>query len=154
MATILVTGSRHWTDRAVIHEALRDLLEGTLVVHGANGRYDKDRGIYIGADLLCEQYALVHGHPVKRYPVSDADWKAYGLSAGPRRNLKMYQETRPDEVVAFRLYGKSSGTDGMVKIALAGHTPVRVCHLALDGTLSRFAPGDWVDYCHRVGRNP
>ena len=151
---LLVTGSRNWTDRRIVHDALAHLTEADLLVHGANGRYDRDTRTYCGADILCEQLAMVHSIPTRPYPVTEAEWTRYGLSAGPRRNLRMYEEQRPDEVVAFRLPGTSKGTDGMVKIALDGGTGVVLYYLESPDSLMHALPDDWAQYCKLVGRKP
>lgn len=155
---VLVTGSRTWTDRQIIHDALHHLLADDVLIHGANGKLDwnkeRTRKIWYGADILCEQFALVHSIPVRPYPVTDEEWKEFGLAAGPRRNRRMYDAERPDQVIAFRMAGKSSGTDGMVKIALAGGTPILVYYFR-DGDPQHglFSPTSWASYCQRIGRN-
>jgi hypothetical protein len=152
MTKVLCTGSRSWTDRRIIHEALHHLREGDVIVHGANGRYDSELRLWYGADVLVQQFALVHSIEQRPYPVTPAEWKKYGLAAGPRRNQHMYDAERPDEVYAFRMPGTSKGTDGMVKIALAGGTPVTLYYLdEVDGVV-RATIFDWEAYGRIVGR--
>lgn len=43
-------------------------------------------GCATGVDTLGEQWAKENNIPIKRFP---ADWKQYGMSAGPRRNTQM-----------------------------------------------------------------
>lgn len=146
MTKVLCCGSRTWTDRKIIHEALKHLAEEDLIIHGGNGRYDKERKLYVGADLLCQQMALVHSIPQVSYPVPEAEWKKYGLAAGPRRNQRMYDTEQPDAVIAFRMPGVSKGTDGMVKIALAGGTSVNAYLLSGSGVLTVVTPMNDEEY--------
>jgi hypothetical protein len=74
---VLVTGSRTWTDRQVIADALREHCPpGTVLVTGACPR---------GADALAEQLWREGGGQTERHP---ADWSA-GRSAGMARNAAM-----------------------------------------------------------------
>lgn len=74
---VLVTGSRSWTDRETIVQALRDAgqaagvhPQGTVVVHGAAS----------GADTLAAEVAREFGCMVQAYPARDfADPKARNL---------------------------------------------------------------------------
>ena len=151
---VLVTGSRTWTDRKIIHEILHHLTEDDILVHGANGSYDRTTREWSGADVLCDQFAAVHSIPRRPYPVPDEEWKKYGLSAGPRRNQRMYDAEQPEQVFAFRMFGTSSGTDGMVKIALAGKTPVTLQYIGPAGGWHTYEPTDWADYCRFLNGNP
>lgn len=123
---ILVTGSRMWTDRKVIHDALMDAIadlcppgatptthpfsEATLV-HGAAE----------GLDTLAAQQAEVWGMQVEVHP---ADWARYGHSAGPRRNAEMVA-AGADICLAFPI-GRSPGTRGCVELARRAGIPVVV----------------------------
>ncbi|MEO7194314.1 MAG: DUF2493 domain-containing protein [Pseudonocardiaceae bacterium] len=84
---ILVTGSRTWTDTAIIAAAISDYLRsiGTsiggawpfpILVHGAAR----------GADRLADQIARTWGWTPEPHP---ADWDRHGRSAGYRRNAAM-----------------------------------------------------------------
>jgi hypothetical protein len=150
---VLCTGSRKWTDRKIIHAALEHLTEDDVLVHGANGYYDSQKREWWGADILCDQFAAVHSIPRRPYPVSHEEWREIGLSAGPRRNQHMYDEERPEQVIAFRLYGTSSGTDGMIRIALAGGTPIHVYFLRQDGVLTEWMPTSWQRHLDLLSRN-
>ena len=86
MTRILVTGSRHWTDEAMIHNVLsRVVFDGpgtepigpTTVVHG---------DCPTGADQIAAQVARDHGWHVEAHP---ADWDNLGKAAGPVRNQHM-----------------------------------------------------------------
>src|SRR5262245_38565206 len=88
--TVLICGSRIWTDRATIARVMRELDPGTLIVHGAAR----------GADRLADEVARDLGLPRKACP---ADWGQYGRAAGPIRNQQMLDLERPDRVLAFRV---------------------------------------------------
>lgn len=102
--TVLICGSRIWTDRATIARVMRELDPGTLIVHGAAR----------GADRLADEVARDLGLPRKACP---ADWGQYGRAAGPIRNQQMLDLERPDRVLAFRVPGASPGTDDMIRRA-------------------------------------
>lgn len=65
-----------------------------------------------GADALARQWAVIHPE-IKRF-VCKADWRTYGVSAGPIRNRRMLA-WKPDLVVAFPTGGP--GTADMMAIA-------------------------------------
>lgn len=110
---VLICGSRDWTDAALIRRVVARLPEGAVVIHGAAR----------GADHLAGLAALDRGLRVEPYP---AEWDRYGVAAGPIRNQWMLDDGQPDYVVAFRLPGKSTGTDDMIRRALAADVPVYV----------------------------
>ena len=83
---VLITGSRDWTDRQALGEALIEarcqavtgpLLRRMLLVSGA---------CPTGADRMAETLAEGWGWLVERHP---ADWERYGKAAGFRRNAEM-----------------------------------------------------------------
>lgn len=76
---VLITGSRNWTDKRAILQALREHanVRGVVVVHGA---------CPTGADFLADQLAREHRVQVERHP---ADWRGIGRSAGFIRNAQM-----------------------------------------------------------------
>lgn len=99
---VLVTGSRHWTDRRAIEEAFAAFAP-TLVITGAAG----------GADRLADRIAEVRGINRCIWP---ANWAGYGKGGGPVRNRLMFDEMGPDLVLAFPLTG-SVGTRHMISYA-------------------------------------
>jgi hypothetical protein len=118
---ILITGSRNWTDRDAILNALvqavtefgnaRDL----TLVHGA---------CPTGADQIAHE--LWTGHlsrfnHVERHP---ADWQQFGRGAGPKRNQEMV-DLGADICLAFMNPG-SRGTADCVRRAEKAGIPVRV----------------------------
>jgi hypothetical protein len=105
---ILVTGSRWWSDRKAVFDAL-DRAKGDLppsevmIIHGDA----------TGADSFADQWARKNCAPRAVFP---ADWRRFGKSAGPIRNRQMLKETKPDLVLAFPKE-TSRGTWDMVNIA-------------------------------------
>jgi hypothetical protein len=89
MATrILVTGSRAWTDNAIIRDALTPFrTSGAVLVHG-NAR---------GADRIAAGIWRTWGLPTEAHP---ADWDTHGRAAGMRRNRHMVA-LRADVCLAF-----------------------------------------------------
>ena len=119
---ILVTGSRDWTDREAIAEALSELtkecLHGCVLIHG-----DAE-----GADRLAQtivrdwRATFGGGWYIDRYP---ALWETYGKKAGPIRNAQMLDEGKPGICLAFPLPG-SKGTWDMIRKANAAGIEVRI----------------------------
>lgn len=118
-ARLLITGSRHWSDRAVMREALRTAwheltrqgFERVILVHGAAR----------GADSLAASIWGEAGLPVEAHP---ADWGAHGRAAGPIRNAHMVS-LGAELCLAFPL-GKSVGTRHCMRAAEQAGIPVRV----------------------------
>ena len=111
---VLITGSRTWTDRGAIHNALldtRDALDWTgrdgmdvVLVSGACPK---------GADAMAEEIAeQIIGWPVERHP---ADWDRYGTRAGFIRNDEMVQ-LGADLCLAF-IKDKSRGASMTAELA-------------------------------------
>ena len=73
-----------------------------------------------GADALGERYAKENGFEIEFYP---AQWKRYGKSAGPKRNLEMAKNA--DYVICF-WDNKSKGTKSMIESAKKHNKPVKV----------------------------
>jgi len=110
---ILVTGSRAWTDRAAVADALRWAItnhhprptrQQVTVVHGAAR----------GADTLAGQVAAGWGVHVEAHP---ADWDRHGKAAGPLRNVHMVG-LGADICLAFPI-GESRGTRHCMGLAQA-----------------------------------
>ncbi len=112
---LLICGSRNWSDpEPVRREILARRNQIEVVIHGAAR----------GADTLTGEIATELGIPVLEFP---ANWKAYGKSAGPKRNTQMITEGRPDMVLAFTSdLGQSHGTRNMVKQAMEAGIPTKV----------------------------
>jgi len=83
---VLITGSREWTNEAVIHRELSALPAGTIIVHGACSW---------GADAIADRVAVELGFEVRRYP---ARWTARMRGhAGTARNQRMIDEENFEE---------------------------------------------------------
>lgn len=110
---LLITGSRTWTDRGAIRDALRDWWDSTgrnpeaILVSGSCPK---------GVDRICEEVwehngLTVERHPAKwRKPDGSKDWKA-----GFTRNEVMV-DTKPDKVIAF-IHNGSNGTAHCIRYA-------------------------------------
>lgn len=73
----------------------------------------------INADKMARRWAESHNIQVLSFP---ADWAGDGMGAGPRRNLKMLCEGRPDVVVAFP--GGKGTRDMMQKAKFCGYAVI------------------------------
>ncbi len=109
--TILITGSREWTNGRRIVERLLQEPDGTVIIEGGA----------MGADSFAAHAAMALGF--KRIEVR-ADWGKYGKSAGPIRNRQML-DMKPDLVLAF-CKNRSRGTMDCVNEALARKIPVEL----------------------------
>lgn len=112
---ILVCGGRHYGDKPEERrrgfEVLAEVCQsGDEIIHGGA----------TGGDTLADDYANEHGLVVRPFPVDhtlDGPWPA----AGPRRNKRMYESSKPHLVIALP---GGRGTASMVAIARAGGTYV------------------------------
>lgn len=77
-----------------------------------------------GADMLGERYAKENGFEIEQYK---ADWKAYGKSAGPKRNMQMAMAS--DYVICF-WDGKSKGTLSMINCAKKLNKPLHIKNIS------------------------
>lgn len=107
---ILVTGSRDWTDRDVIHHALQAAWmtlgadPETILVHGA---------CHLGgADKIAADFWESKGRPAEAHP---ADVGPNGRVLGPQRNKRMV-DLGADLCVAFPL-PSSRGTRNCMRLA-------------------------------------
>jgi hypothetical protein len=112
LPTILVCGSRDWTDADIIRHALeRHARPGGVLVHGAAR----------GADTIAEWEGMRLGYAIRAFP---ADWEKHGKRAGILRNLTML-DAGPDLVLAFQRNG-SRGTQHTLDEANRRGIPVEV----------------------------
>jgi Bifunctional DNA primase/polymerase, N-terminal/YspA, cpYpsA-related SLOG family len=108
---VLVTGSRTWTDPAVIADTLRAWFHpGTVLVTGACPR---------GADAIAEHLWASWGGPAERHP---ADWPS-GRGAGFARNAAMVA-LGADVCLAF-IRDNSPGASHTARLAALAGIPVR-----------------------------
>lgn len=117
---VLVCGGRNYTDKTKIYNVL-DALSPEPKDNPTPGCW-LPQGLTIingkcptGADQIASDWAVVNWVPLLEFPVDhrlDGPWPA----AGPRRNARMLQESRPDLVIAFP---GGRGTADMVRRAKA-----------------------------------
>lgn len=112
MKVVAIVGSREFPleDFVLIEIAITELPRDTLVISGGAK----------GVDQFAVRFARLTGLRTK---VFTADWANEGLSAGPRRNLKMAHAA--DEVIAF-WDGESKGTANMIKATRSLGKPIIV----------------------------
>lgn len=110
---ILVTGSRDWYIKNVIHTALSSISvkdgEQVTVVHGGAR----------GADYLAQECAHALGYVAERH---DADWEKYGKRAGYIRNKEMV-DAGADICLAF-IKNESKGATMCAALAEQAGIPV------------------------------
>lgn len=107
---VLVTGSRKWTNKTLIHDLL-ETIKPDLVIFGDA----------TGADKIAKEYCEAYDVPYKEF---EADWDKFGSWAGPLRNQDMIDE-KPDMTLAFLKIGeKNKGTLDCIGRALFRKIPV------------------------------
>ncbi|MGW1673259.1 SLOG family protein [Streptomyces sp. NPDC002324] len=116
---LLVTGSRTWTDAALLEGVIGEVLwlgryrpRDVLLVHGACPR---------GADALADRFAHEIGMSVCRHP---AEWGAYGKRAGFLRNAEMVS-AGADLCFAFIRDG-SAGASMTADLAVKSGIPTHI----------------------------
>jgi hypothetical protein len=130
---VLVTGGRHYGDRANVFRNL-DLLHAVqpigLVIHGAcvetKVQGEQRRQELRGADRWAEEWALEREVPYVGHP---AKWLGEGREAGPNRNAKMLEVYKPGVVLAFP--GGRGTADMMRKATEAGIRLVKAAEPAV-----------------------
>ena len=85
---VVVTGGRDYSDYAFLARELDRLGPIEALAHGAAP----------GADALASRWCYERKVDVHAY---GALWGTYGPSAGPKRNLEMLTDFKPDLVVGF-----------------------------------------------------
>lgn len=119
--SVLVCGSRDWTDYAYICEVLDRLYavyKFDLIIHGDSGKYNSRHVAVKGVDCLAGRWCVDRG---VQQVILPANWTGLGDAAGMRRNRLMHDWLHPDLVVAF---SGGVGTANMMRIAYEGGTPV------------------------------
>jgi hypothetical protein len=84
---VLICGDRDWDDYLKIYNRMRNIPTGSLIITGGAR----------GADTIA--YKLAQKLGFKKICIK-ADWKRYGLAAGPIRNRQML-DLEPELVIAF-----------------------------------------------------
>ncbi len=113
---IIVTGSRHWTDRQAIAGALAEAEDGSSVKEITPCHGDAP-----GADTMAGEIAEHYGWRVE---VFRADWSKHGNAAGPERNARMV-ESGADIALAFP-YHVSPGTWDCIRRCVAAGIHTRI----------------------------
>lgn len=112
MFTVLVCGSRNWSNVESIYNALYGMPKDTIIINGACRGAD-NIAHFVAQDLHLE---------CRDYP---AKWDAHGKAAGPIRNQEMIDKEHPDLVIVFHENIKESkGTKDMCKRAKEQGIPV------------------------------
>lgn len=123
MIRLLICGGRHYTNYALIRQAVIDL-------GGKEAIEIVIEGDQWGADKLGGRAGDELGIPVQPEP---AEWKKFGNNAGPIRNQAMIDKWHPTYFLAFPDPG-SRGTWDMVHRAEYHRIPGKIYYP--DGTLS------------------
>lgn len=114
---ILITGSRDWTDKVAVANAIREAWltfgrpYGTIVVHGGA----------TGADYIADVYAKRLGFITEPHK---AEWDKHGKAAGPIRNKEMV-DAGADVCLAF-IKNNSKGATGCAALAEKAGIPVHI----------------------------
>lgn len=116
---ILICGSRDWDELHMIHI----VLAGCKQYHTEEDPLILVHGAAPGADSIAAKQAELLGIDTLPFP---ADWDTHGKAAGPIRNQQMLDENEILVTYAFRMSGKSNGTDDMVKRSRAVGIPTYV----------------------------
>lgn len=101
---IIIAGSRNITNSKVVEAAIQK--SGWLDKHT-----EIVSGMARGVDQIAVRFAQKHGYELYQFP---ADWKKYGISAGPIRNCEMAEFA--DALIAV-WDGRSVGTKNMIDVA-------------------------------------
>lgn len=101
---IIIAGSRDFLDQEFLDKTLDEIIKSKENIEIVSG-------LAPGADTLGKNWAKKNEIPVKPFP---ANWKAWGKSAGYRRNKEMAEYA--DSLIAF-WDGKSPGTANMIDLA-------------------------------------
>lgn len=113
---VLVCGGRDYSDRLNVFAALDRIwqkapMDSMVVIQGGAK----------GADEIARAWCLERQVEYINVP---ANWKVFGLKAGPLRNQKMVSKYRPELVLAFP---GGKGTADMTKRAEEAGIPIARC---------------------------
>lgn len=126
---VLVSGDRNWSDRARLFRELdARRADIDLIIEGCADGADMMAGDHSAEGARDAGWARLRGVPALHFPVTKADWKLKGRSAGPQRNRQMLVEGKPDLVIAFHNdIAKSRGTADMLRQARKAGVPALLC---------------------------
>lgn len=115
---ILITGSRNWTDRQALEDAIFEAIAEHYAEQGAVDHKDITivHGAAPGADELAGGVADDWGFVNEPHP---ADWKKYGKAAGPVRNQEM-ADLDADVCLAFPDADSRGTLDCMARCTVTG----------------------------------
>lgn len=113
MSKVIIAGGRDFKDRDLLFSKCDAILKNIDVSKIVSGTAN-------GADKLGEEYALLRGYELKRFP---ADWDKNGKAAGMIRNTEMAKYAT--HLIAF-WDGNSRGTKHMIDTAKTKGLKVRV----------------------------
>lgn len=117
MQRILICGDRNWNSFYLVLRALSDEHQREPVEVVIQGEAS-------GADSIGKAAANQLGIPVLSFP---AEWRKYGLRAGPIRNRQQLKEGKPTKGLVFHDYlEKSKGSKDMVKVMQENGVPYEV----------------------------
>jgi hypothetical protein len=119
LVKLIIAGSR---DLEVSPDMIHDEVDRMLAEHNVIPS-ELVSGCARGPDRAGENWAGALEMTITRFPITPADWRSYGRSAGPRRNLAMAKYA--DALLAF-WDGSSRGTADMVAQMRDRRKPVRV----------------------------
>lgn len=100
---VIIAGSRTLTNPRLVTEAVE--ASGFVITEVFSGCAK-------GIDRLGERWAAEHNVPVRRFPVTAADWQREGLAAGHNRNRKMADSGADGLVLVWD--GVSGGSKNML----------------------------------------
>lgn len=123
---------------------MQSLTKDTVIIHGVNGKIDKNGKAIRGADKLAAECALELGLVIDLPPTKSNRWGGYpylskfGLAGGPIRNTQMLNEGKPDEVRVFHDdIWNSKGSRNMVEQSLKSKLQPSVYVFTEDGCKHR-----------------
>lgn len=120
---ILVCGSREWRDRDKMEKVLLDIFNvGDTLIYGCCRGADN-----MAYEILTKEFRDAYGDLEINILPFPANWKEYGISAGPIRNKEMLVIGKPDLVLAFtKSISQSRGTTNMIILANQYNVEVRL----------------------------
>ncbi len=122
---LIVCGSRDWTDREAVFDALDSALNDAHIRSGKPRTLTVVHGACpTGADKFADEWCALHGVAVERH---SADWSGgFGGAAGPLRNRRMANRGADLCLAFWDGKTKRSGTLNMITEATLAGIPVRI----------------------------